>query len=128
MRSAWRATCSRVAELAGRRGIQKRLVGQRIPEPEREPRRHVIAVGAAAADLAVEEPGRLEDQKHDPLDGRFQVAASLNWRSMKNVFCSSVSGRRNARSANRRQNSRSFASRSGASSPTPANSLRWATT
>ena len=30
-------------ELAGRRGLEKWLVGQRIPEPEREPRRHVIS-------------------------------------------------------------------------------------
>ena len=31
----------------------------------------------AAADFTVEEPGRLEDQEHHPLDGRFQVGSVL---------------------------------------------------
>ena len=63
-------------QLAGRRGVEQLLVGQRIPQPEGEPRGHVVGV-PAAADLAVEEPRRLEDEQHHALDGRFRVAGGL---------------------------------------------------
>src|SRR5262249_39656565 len=37
---------------------------------------YVIAV-LAAADFAIKKTRRLEDQQHDPLDGRFQISAAL---------------------------------------------------
>ncbi len=74
MRSAWLDDLFAVRELTGCGGIEQRLVGQRVPEPEREPGCHVIAVWAAAANLAVKESGRLENQEDNPLDGNFRVS------------------------------------------------------
>ncbi len=51
-------------ELTGPGRIEQRLIGKRIPEPEREARCHVVAIGVAVANLAVEKSGRLQDQEH----------------------------------------------------------------
>ena len=65
-----------MASLPAAAASSKRLVGQRVPEPEREPGGHVVGV-QPAAELAVEEPRRLEDQQHDPLDGRVRGLGGL---------------------------------------------------
>ena len=65
----------------------------------------------------VQEPRRLEHQQDHPPGRRVRALGGLELAIEVERFCSSDSGRRNARSANFRQNSRTFASRSPALSP-----------
>ncbi len=57
---------------AGPRGFEQGFVGQRIPEAEGEAGGDVVGV-EVAVEVVVEEPGRLEHEHHDPLDGQLGV-------------------------------------------------------